>query len=130
MRPRTKENATPGFIVKKFSPRRTRRARSSEFSSSQTLRVLRDLRGEQSNLIVTHFSHESLKNPKNQRTAFAALSFLSLLLFASAGLAQAPFYQGKTITIIRGSAPGGVGEMRTRAVANYLRSISQGTQLC
>ena len=86
-----------------------------------------DLRGEQSNLVVTHFSHESLKNQKIRRRAFAALSFLSLLFFASAGLAQAPFYQGKTITIIRGSAPGGVGEMRTRAVANYMKKHVPGS---
>ncbi|MGH7931115.1 MAG: hypothetical protein ACREQV_25360, partial [Candidatus Binatia bacterium] len=39
---------------------------------------------------------------------------------------QAPFYQGKTITIIRGGAPGGVGEMRTRAVANYLEKHIPG----
>src|SRR5512145_2509336 len=62
--------------------RRTRSSRSSELSSSQTLRVLRHLGGEQSNLVVTHFSHESLKNQKNRRQAFAALSFLSLLFFA------------------------------------------------
>jgi hypothetical protein len=123
MSARTKKHETARFTVKKFSPRRTR---SSELSSSQSLRVLRDLRGEQSNLIVTHFSHESLKNQKNRRRAFAVLSFLSLLFFASAGLAQTLFYQGKTITIIRGSAPGGVGEMRTRAVANYLKKHVPG----
>src|SRR6185503_11813838 len=80
-----------------------------------------DLCGEQSDLIVTYFSRDGLKN-----RAFAALSFLSLLFFASAGLAQTPFYQGKTITIVRGSAPGGVGEMRTRAVANYLKKHVPG----
>ena len=122
MSTRTK-NEIPGFIVKKFSPRRTRRARSAELASSQSRRVLRD---EQSNPSVTHFSQECL-NPKNRRGVFAALSFLSLLLFASAGLAQTPFYQGKTITIIRGSAPGGVGEMRTRAVANYLKKHVPGS---
>ena len=78
MSARIKKNETSGFTVKKFSPRRTRRARSSEISSSRTLRVLRDLRGEQLKLIVTHFSPESLKNQKNRRRAFAALSFLSL----------------------------------------------------
>ncbi len=63
--------------------------------------------------------HESL-------LLMTALSFLSLLFIASAGLAQTPFYQGKTITIVRGSAPGGVGEMRTRAVANYLKKYVPG----
>lgn len=53
-------------------------------------------------------------------------SFLAALWFASSAFAQAPFYQGKTITIIRGSAPGGVGEARTRAVASYLRKHIPG----
>jgi tripartite-type tricarboxylate transporter receptor subunit TctC len=60
------------------------------------------------------------------RSGSWALSLLSLLFFASHALAQAPFYQGKTVTIVRGSAPGGVGEMRTRAVANYLRKHIPG----
>ena len=51
----------------------------------------------------------------------AALSALVIFLFAP-GLAfpQSPFYQGKTITLIRGSTPGGVGERRARAVIPYL----------
>jgi tripartite-type tricarboxylate transporter receptor subunit TctC len=51
---------------------------------------------------------------------------VSSLLFPALTFAQAPFFQGKTITIIRGSAPGGVGEMRTRAVANYLKKHVPG----
>lgn len=57
----------------------------------------------------------------NRRIAVAAFSFFSVLFYYSSGFSQAPFFQGKTITIIRGSDPGGVGEMRTRAVANYLK---------
>jgi tripartite-type tricarboxylate transporter receptor subunit TctC len=95
---------TLAFAVKKISPRRRRRARCSESSLFRALRVLGELRGER----------------------LATLSFLSLLFFASSSFAQAPFYAGKTITIIRGSAPGGVGEMRTRAVANYLRKHVPG----
>ena len=51
----------------------------------------------------------------------AALSALVIFLFAP-GLTfpQTPFYQGKTITLIRGSTPGGVGERRARAVIPYL----------
>ena len=55
------------------------------------------------------------------------LSVLSLCCAAAAAFAQTPFYQGKTITILRGSAPGGVGEMRTRAVANYLKKHVPGS---
>lgn len=68
----------------------------------------------------------SARIQENSRTAVAALSFLSVLFFHSTGFSQAQFYQGKTITIIRGSAPGGVGEMRTRAVANYLKKHVPG----
>lgn len=95
---------TLAFAVKKISRRKTPRARCSESSLFRALRVFRELRGER----------------------LATLSFLSLLFFASSSFAQAPFYAGKTITIIRGSAPGGVGEMRTRAVANYLRKHVPG----
>ena len=52
--------------------------------------------------------------------------FLLSVFSSPAVFSQAPFYQGKTITIIRGSAPGGVGEMRTRAVANYLKKHVPG----
>ena len=48
------------------------------------------------------------------------------ILLPALGFAQAPFFQGKTITIVRGSEPGGVGEMRTRAVANYLKKHVPG----
>jgi tripartite-type tricarboxylate transporter receptor subunit TctC len=57
------------------------------------------------------------------------LSFSSLLLLLvswAPGFAQAPFYEGKTITMIRGGAPGGIGEMRTRAVAAFLKKHIPG----
>ncbi len=58
--------------------------------------------------------------------AVAVSSSLLVFLSSSSGFPQAPFYQGKTITIIRGSDPGGVGEMRTRAVAAYLKKHVPG----
>jgi tripartite-type tricarboxylate transporter receptor subunit TctC len=51
---------------------------------------------------------------------------LLLVLCAKSSLAQTSFYAGKTITMIRGGAPGGVGEMRTRAVANFLKKHVPG----
>jgi len=42
-------------------------------------------------------------------------------LFAAAGFAQAPFYQGKTITMIVSTAPGGTGDLRVKAMAPVLR---------
>jgi tripartite-type tricarboxylate transporter receptor subunit TctC len=52
--------------------------------------------------------------------------FAFVLLCPRAAWTQASFYEGKTITMIRGGAPGGVGEMRTRAVANFLRKHVPG----
>jgi len=42
------------------------------------------------------------------------------------GFAQAPFYQGKTITIIAGTAPGGIGDNRVKSMVPYLRKFIPG----
>jgi hypothetical protein len=49
------------------------------------------------------------------------LSLISLLAPVSSTFGQTSFYQGKTITLVRGSTPGGIGEMRVRAVIPYLK---------
>lgn len=60
------------------------------------------------------------------------LKLLALLLaFSAVGGAnkawgQASFYQGKTITLVRGSTPGGIGEMRVRSFIPYLRKHIPG----
>ena len=41
----------------------------------------------------------------NRKLVIAALSVLLIFTFYSLGSSQTPFFQGKTITIIRGSAP-------------------------
>ncbi|MFQ5851562.1 MAG: hypothetical protein ACE5JU_13370 [Candidatus Binatia bacterium] len=52
---------------------------------------------------------------------------LSTLLFLPAyALSQAPFYQGKTLTIIQGRRPGGTGDMRTRSVISHLSKYIPG----
>jgi tripartite-type tricarboxylate transporter receptor subunit TctC len=68
----------------------------------------------------------SAKNRGTKLITGTALCVLSILFSAPSGFSQAPFYQGKTITILRGGAPGGVGEMRTRAVATYLKKHVPG----
>jgi tripartite-type tricarboxylate transporter receptor subunit TctC len=56
-----------------------------------------------------------------------ALLFLIFLLWpAGRAFGQAPFYQGKTITLVRGSTPGGIGEMRVRALLPYLKKHIPG----
>jgi tripartite-type tricarboxylate transporter receptor subunit TctC len=41
-------------------------------------------------------------------------------------LAQTPFYQGKTITVIQGREPGGTGDMRSKAVTMFLQKYIPG----
>ena len=64
--------------------------------------------------------------PTIERVKLTVLSGVFVLVASATAYCQATFYQGKTITMIRGSAPGGVGEMRTRAVANYLSKYIPG----
>lgn len=54
-------------------------------------------------------------------------AFLALLLsLPRPGLAQAPFYQGKTLTIIQGRDPGGTGDVRARTVLPFLQKYIPG----
>jgi hypothetical protein len=41
-------------------------------------------------------------------------------------LAQAPFYQSKTITVVQGRDPGGTGDIRVRAVLPFLQKYIPG----
>ena len=62
------------------------------------------------------------------------LTLLSTLVFlgpwsplvSAVSLAQAPFYQGKTITVIQGRGPGGSGDMRSRAITQFLPKYIPG----
>ena len=62
-----------------------------------------------------------MKNPSSHWGVSAMLVVLLLLVFGpSPALAQAPFYQGKTITLIVGAGPGGMGDLRAKALASAL----------
>jgi tripartite-type tricarboxylate transporter receptor subunit TctC len=62
----------------------------------------------------------------NQLSAqFAALSTF-LFLSVNLAIAQTPFYQGKTITIIQGTAPGGSSDMLTRSMIPFLQKHIPG----
>src|SRR5215471_6911247 len=56
--------------------------------------------------------------------------YLGALLFGlfidDAAFPQTPFFQGKTVTILESSAPGGVGSMRTKAVVPFLQKHIPG----
>ena len=58
------------------------------------------------------------------RSWFAVVAVLAAL--AGGALAQAPFYQGKTLVIVLGTAPGGAGDHRTRALVPSLRKHIPG----
>ncbi len=49
-----------------------------------------------------------------------------LLSSLTAAHAQAPFYQGRTITIIQGRDPGGTGDLRVRALFPFLQKYIPG----
>jgi tripartite-type tricarboxylate transporter receptor subunit TctC len=57
-----------------------------------------------------------------------AIVFLSLTLCFAAGRAgaQAPYYQNKTVKIIRGGEPGGTGDMQARALIPFLKKHIPG----
>ena len=51
--------------------------------------------------------------------AFAVL--LQPLILPDSLFSQTDFYQGKTVTVIASTAPGGTGDMRVKAVLPFLR---------
>ena len=66
---------------------------------------------------------------RSKALLFLQISFGALLLsvFMSRGtFAQTSFFQGKTVTILESSAPGGVGSMRTKAVVPFLQKYIPG----
>jgi tripartite-type tricarboxylate transporter receptor subunit TctC len=49
-----------------------------------------------------------------------------VFLLPNDGSAQAPYYKGKTITVIEGRSPGGVGDIRTKAILPFLQKYIPG----
>jgi tripartite-type tricarboxylate transporter receptor subunit TctC len=49
-----------------------------------------------------------------------------ILFFPTDGSTQAPYYKGKTITVIEGRSPGGVGDLRTKAILPFLQKYIPG----
>jgi tripartite-type tricarboxylate transporter receptor subunit TctC len=67
----------------------------------------------------------------NTHRAFVGIAvFGALLLLAGLspdhGFTQAPYYQGKTITVIAGTAPGGIGDNRVKSMVPFLRKYIPG----
>jgi hypothetical protein len=66
-----------------------------------------------------------MKATERSLTALGALCACVFLLAPSAR-AQTPFYQGKTITLVHGRAPGGSGDFRVRAALPFLTKYIPG----
>jgi tripartite-type tricarboxylate transporter receptor subunit TctC len=67
----------------------------------------------------------------NTHEAFARIAVASALLALAVlspdhAFTQASFYQGKTIRIIAGTAPGGIGDARVKSLVPYLRKYMPG----
>jgi tripartite-type tricarboxylate transporter receptor subunit TctC len=59
-------------------------------------------------------------------TVTLLLATLILGLLPPCAFSQAPFYQGKTITIIQGREPGDAGDMRVKAVLPFIQKHIPG----
>jgi tripartite-type tricarboxylate transporter receptor subunit TctC len=51
---------------------------------------------------------------------------VAVMLLAAPAFAQLPFYQGKTITVVASTAPGGTGDLRVRALVPFLKKNIPG----
>jgi len=63
---------------------------------------------------------------KKSGVAFV-IGMLIYVAFAETGLAQTPFYTGKTITVVVATDAGGSGDLRTKAVISVLKKYIPGT---
>ncbi len=60
------------------------------------------------------------------RLAGKALLIASVLLYSAFAVAQTPFHQGKTLTIIQGTEAGGSSDMMTKAMLTHLKKHIPG----
>src|SRR5215475_11514780 len=70
-----------------------------------------------------------MRHDEFKLVVFLQISLGALLLglfIGGVALAQTSFFQGKTVTILESSGPGGVGSMRTKAVVPFLQKYIPG----
>src|SRR5688500_14803372 len=64
---------------------------------------------------------------KSAKIKFAVTTTLCALLdFTSVANSQAPYYQGKTVTVIVSTSPAGTGDLRVKALVPFLRKHIPG----
>lgn len=70
---------------------------------------------------------EAKVGPSKMSAVRVTICLIGFLLGAPASsLPQAPFFQGKTITIVQGRDPGGTGDIRVRAMIPFLQKYIPG----
>jgi len=57
---------------------------------------------------------------------FLGLGSVTVILFSSRADSHAPFYQGKTVTVIVSTSPAGTGDLRVKALMPFLRKHIPG----
>jgi len=70
-----------------------------------------------------------MRRDKSKSVVFLQISLGALLLclfITGVAFPQTSFFQGKTVTIVQSSAPGGVGDMRTKAIVPFLQKYIPG----
>jgi len=70
-----------------------------------------------------------MRRDRSKSVVFLQISFSALLLglfIGGVAFPQTSLFQGKTVTILESSAPGGVGSMRTKAVVPFLQKYIPG----
>ena len=57
---------------------------------------------------------------------FFAMGIVAATQFSTRAFSQAPFYQGKTVTVIVSTSPAGTGDLRIKALVPFLRKHIPG----
>ena len=75
-----------------------------------------------------HITGVHMRRNKSKSVVFLRTSLGALLglFIGGVAFAQTSFFQGKTVTILESSGPGGVGSMRTKAVVPFLQKYIPG----
>jgi tripartite-type tricarboxylate transporter receptor subunit TctC len=70
------------------------------------------------------------KEPFTVPTEFLlGIVLLTFIVSPGRALAQTPFFQGKTVTIVQGRDPGGTGDMRVKAMLPFLQKYIPGNPI-
>ena len=90
------------------------------------LRVVRQI--SKFHVVTTHNPAKKGRPQMRFSTAISlSLALLSVeFLLPGSALAQAPYYEGKTITMVNGRSAGGAGDLKVRALIPFLRKHIPG----